>query len=88
MQNTMAEEEKLPETHKLSGVYIRFKNPVTGKMENRVFEDLPESAMRTTLEGRDENWLKEMVIIMAKCLHTVADEFQISANDPDDESNL
>lgn len=81
-------EEQVPETHQLSGVYIRFKNPVTGEYENRVFEDLPESAMRTTLEGRSEDWLKEMVIIMAKCLHTIADEFQIHASEPKDESNL
>jgi hypothetical protein len=70
-------EEQLPEAHQLSGVYIRFKNPVTGEYENRVFEDLPESAMRSTLEGRNEDWLKEMVVLMAKCLHTIADEFQI-----------
>jgi hypothetical protein len=73
-------EEQVPQSHNLSGVYIRFKNPVTGEMENRVFEDLPESAMRTTLEGRSEDWLKEMVIIMSKCLHTIADEFQISSS--------
>lgn len=72
-------EEQLPQSHNLSGIYIRFKNPVTGEMENRVFEDLPESAMRNTLEGRSEDWLKEMVIIMSKCLHTIADEFQISS---------
>lgn len=77
-------EEQLPEIHKLSGVFIRFKNPVTGEIENRVFEDLPESAMRTTLEGRSEDWLKEMVIIMSKCLHTIADEFQISSNEEPD----
>lgn len=67
----------LPEKHDLSGVYIRFKNPHTGKMENRVFEDLPESAQRSTMDGRSEEWLKEMVIHMAKKLHQIADEFQI-----------
>lgn len=67
----------LPEQHKISGVYIRFKNPITGQYENRVFEDLPESTQRSTLEGRNEDWLKEMVIIMAKRLHEVAEEFQI-----------
>lgn len=71
---------ELPEQHKLSGVYIRFKNPHTGEMENRVFEDLPESAQRAALEGRHEDWLKEMVIIMAKTLHYVADEFKIYNN--------
>lgn len=81
-------DNQLPEKHKLSGVYIRFKNPTTGEYENRVFEDLPESAMRTTLEGRNEIWLKELVIVMAKCLHTIADEFQIYGNDAQDESNL
>lgn len=81
-------ENQLPETHHLSGVYIRFRNPITGEMENRVFEDLPESAMRATLEGRHEDWLKEMVIIMAKCLHTIADEFQITSNQGNEESNL
>lgn len=81
-------DNQLPEKHHLSGVYIRFKNPVTGEYENRVFEDLPESAMRATLEGRNEDWLKEMVVLMAKCLHTIADEFQIHANEAADESNL
>lgn len=67
----------LPEEHKISGVYIRFKNPATGQYENRVFEDLPESAQRSALNGRHEDWLKEMVIIMAKRLHEVVSEFQI-----------
>ena len=72
--------EQLPEKHNLSGVFIRFKNPHTGEMENRVFEDLPESAQRLALEGRNEEWLKEMVIVMARTLQFVADEFQIYNN--------
>lgn len=78
-------EDQLPKEHRLSGVFIRFKNPVTGKYENRVFEDLPEANMRATLEGRGEDWLKEMVIIMSKCLHTIADEFEISAHSAEDD---
>ena len=76
--------EKLPEHHELSGVYIRFQNPNTGEYENRVFEDLPESAMRSTLEGRSEGWLKELAITMAKCLHTIADDFHIYAKQSTD----
>lgn len=75
----MSQTEKMPSEHKLSGVYIRFLNPVTGQYENRVFEDLPEQNMRESLDGRSEEWLREMVIIMAKCLHTIAEEFEISA---------
>lgn len=77
---------EVPSKHNLSGVYMRFKNPVTGKMENRVFEDLPEQTMRDNLNGRSEDWLKEMVVLMAKCLHTVADEFQIQSVSDETES--
>lgn len=76
----MSQTEKMPNKHDLSGVYIRFLNPVTGQYENRVFEDLPEQNMRESLDGRSEEWLREMVVIMAKCLHTIADEFEISAH--------
>lgn len=79
------QDEQLPSEHRLSGVYIRFLNPVTGKYENRVFEDLPEQNMRETLDGRSEEWLKEMVIIMSKCLHTIASEFEITANSGQDD---
>lgn len=79
----MENPQQLPEKHNLSGVYFRFLNPLTGKYENRVFEDLPDETMREKLENRNEEWLKEMVVLLAKCLNTIAEEFQISAENVD-----
>lgn len=81
----------LPEKHNLSGIYFRFKNPITGEMENRVFEDLPENNMRELLENRKDEWLKEMVVVMASCLHTIADQLGIYAqigDQPEENNNL
>ncbi len=71
-------QETIPTKRNVTGIYFRYKNPITGEMENRVFEDLPELNQREQLEGRNEDWLKEMVVIMAQCLHHICDEFDIS----------
>ena len=72
----------VPKKHNISGVYIRYKNPITNEMENRVFEDLPEEKMKEVLDGKNEEWVKHMCILMAKCLHTVVEEFDIHVDNP------
>lgn len=85
----MAEEAlSVPKTHNLTGVYFRYRNPITGQMENRTFEDLPEEVQRLQMEGRSEEWLKEMVIILAKCLHHISDEFDINAAEEENPSTF
>lgn len=63
----------------LSGIYFRFQNPESGRWENWCFEDLPEDKQKMYMEGRGEEWLKSMVLNLAKTLKNVGDQFGITA---------
>ena len=71
--------EIIKEPRNISGIYFRFKNPDTGKLENRVFEDLPEEEMDKQLEGREGKWVKELAKILANKLRGICDQFDIIA---------
>jgi hypothetical protein len=43
---------EVKEKRNLSGIWFRFKNPITNEFETRVFEDLPEDEQRRQLENR------------------------------------
>ena len=42
-------DKKIKEKRSLSGIFFRFKNPETGEMENRCFEESPLLAFRVSL---------------------------------------
>lgn len=78
---------KLKEDRQLSGAYFRFKNPNTGKFENRCFEDLPEDEQDKQLNTRGEEWLKNMVKLLSKTLNNIGEQFMIKRRGEDDDDN-
>lgn len=55
----------------LDGVYFRI-----GK-ENICFSDLTEEQMNEVLEGRNEEWLKSLCVILGKVIRRIGDELDI-----------
>lgn len=62
----------------MSGIFIRFKNPDTGKTENRTFEDLPKEDQERWLASLDTEALKRTVTSLADTLREICDEFDIT----------
>lgn len=65
--------------HNLSGIYFRSQNQETGKFENIVFEDLPESEQDLILATKSPEWIRELAKMLAKTLYEVAEECGIYA---------
>ena len=65
------------EKRNLSGIWFRYKNPITNQVENRVFEDLPEDEQRRQLENRSIEWLQNMCVALAGILRQVGDDFNL-----------
>ena len=61
----------------LSGVYIRFKNPETGKNENRCFEDLPHQEQLSLLASKEQSWILSLVIALADTINKIGDELDL-----------
>lgn len=77
----------MKQSRKLSGIFFRYKNPETGKIENRTFEDLPEEEQDKMLEGRSEEWVKSLAKQLADALNRIGDQLDIELRDPEDENN-
>lgn len=67
----------IKEQRNLSGIYFRFKNPETGEMENRVFEDLLPENQDEIMKDRDIEWLKSLSKQLANTLRDIGDRFDI-----------
>ena len=67
----------IKEQRNLSGIYFRFKNEDTGKMEDRVFEDLPIEQQDVVMKGRDIEWVKSLAKQLANTLRDIGDSFDI-----------
>ena len=57
------EKQHILEQRSLSGIYFRFKNPLTNSMENRTFEDLPIENQIKYTNDRDYIWLMSLIKI-------------------------
>jgi len=62
---------------KLSGIFIRYQNPETGKFESNCFEDWPEKVQDEILNGKSEEWLKGIIKQLTKVLNTIGERFNI-----------
>lgn len=62
----------------LSGIYFRFKNQESGKYENRVFEDLPKDEQWEIIRQSNNEWLQQMVIVLAERLYEIGEQFDIT----------
>lgn len=71
--------EELKTKRDLSGIYFRWKNPETGKFENRCFEDLPEEDQNIIMDGKSIEWHKKMVLTLSGIINRIGDEFNIEA---------
>ena len=68
---------RLRNPRNLTGIYFRYQNPETNKWENWCFEDLPEEEQNKKLENRSEEWLKSMIITLARNIKDISDQFDI-----------
>lgn len=68
----------------LSGIYFRSKNEKTEKWENVVFEDLSVEEQERVMEGRDEKWLKSLAKQLASTINQIAEQFDITAVQPEE----
>lgn len=75
----------VPARRDLSGVFFRYRNPETGRFENRVFEDLPESAQDRVMADRDAVWLRSLAKRLALVLREVGDLCDVSKYQPEEE---
>ena len=68
----------------LSGIFFRHKNEATGKMENVVFEDLPEERQNEIMDGWPAESLKSMIKQLSKTINDIGDQFDILTLEDDD----
>lgn len=63
----------------LSGLYFRHQNEL-GVWENVCFEDLPESEQEKILGSKEPEFIRSMVLALAKTIRRIGDELDIAAN--------
>lgn len=80
----IANKENIKQKRSLSGIYFRFKNPETGNIENRTFEDLPELEQDRVMKDRPVEWLQGLVKRLSKVLNEVADITGATKEEDDD----
>jgi hypothetical protein len=59
----------------LDSVYFRVKRKK--KYENLCFSDLTEEEMNTVMEGRSEEWLKSMCVLLGKRMREIGDALDL-----------
>lgn len=59
----------------LDGVYFRVRR--NGKYENICFSDLTGGEMKQVMDGKGEEWLKNLCIILGETIHRIGDELDI-----------
>ena len=62
----------------LSGIYFRHKNEKTGKIENIVFEDLPEERQDEILKEKDKEWLINMVKQLSNTINSIGNQLDLT----------
>lgn len=68
----------------LSGIYFRSKDPYTGKVTNKVFEDLTSEEQDAILNEYDNTQLKQMVKLLATTINEIGEELDLIAGYSDD----
>lgn len=75
----------VPARRDLSGIFFRYRNPETGRFENRTFEDLPESEQDRVMADRDGPWLRSLAKRLAHVLREVGDLCDVSKYQPEED---
>lgn len=68
--------DKNPEFRELDGVFFRVQR--NNKWQNICFSDLTEEEMDKILEGRNEEWLRNLCKILGQTIRKIGDELNIS----------
>ena len=75
IDNLIAEWSKEIEFRELDGVYFRIER--NGKWQNICFSDLTEEEMDRVMEGRCEEWLRNLCKILGQTMRTIGDQLDI-----------
>ena len=67
----------------LDGCYFRVQRG--GQWQNICFSDLTEEERDTVCKGRSAKWLQSLAYHLARCLHSIGDEFGISGGEEENE---
>lgn len=62
----------------LSGIYFRIQKE-DGKFDSVAFEDISVIEQKKILQGRSEEWLKDLALKLADSLRSIGDQFDIVA---------
>lgn len=68
-----------PKKRDIDGVYFRVERD--GKWDSICFTDMTEEEREKVCEGRSEEWLKGLAMIMAGALRGIADAFDLVCAD-------
>lgn len=71
--------EKDIEFRELDGVYFRINRD--DKWQNICFSDLTSDEMRQVMEGKNEEWLKNLCVILGQTIRRIGDIFNIVMED-------
>lgn len=66
----------------LDGVYFRVMRD--GKWKNICFSDMTKEEMEKVLDGRTEEWLKNLCIILGECIKEIGDFCDITRGSDDE----
>lgn len=67
----------VPQRRNISEPTHPYFNEETQRYEQRSFEDLPKEIQIIILEGKNVEWLKDLILSLADTLHNVCSEFDI-----------
>lgn len=77
----------MKEVRNLSGIYIRYKDPETGKYEPVVFEDLPTEYQKELLAKKDKEWIVDLAIELGNTINKIGDQFDLMSGTPEESTN-
>lgn len=69
---------RYPVRRDLDGVYFRVERE--GRWQNVCFSDMTPQEREEAMEGRGEEWLRSMCVILADALRSVGDEMGLVAS--------
>lgn len=66
---------KYPKQRELDSVYFRVERD--GKWENICFSDLTDDEKQNVLDGKTDEWLRSMCVILSNVIRCIGDELDL-----------
>lgn len=66
---------KYPKQRELDSVYFRVERE--GKWENICFSDLTDGEKQNVLDGKTDEWLRSMCVILSNVIRCIGDELDL-----------